>query len=555
MNICLGCMSKKGNEPECPKCGYVEGTPQALPALTPGTRIADRYLVGKKLSSNGESITYIALDEATEHKVVLHEFLPATLCTRVEGSDALKVKQGSEGAFAEYREDFLDIHKAVARLADIPAIVPVLDIFQCNNTVYAVYEHVAGKPLSDIVKRAKNLTWDEARPIFLPLISALISAHAIGLVHFGITPDCIYMTHDGRLVIAGFGVPDVHFSETELAPELFDGFSAIEQYALEGERGKWTDVYAISAVIYFALTGKRPPDAVSRTYEPRLKIPAELSESIPSHVVTALSGGLQVKPEKRTPSLESLKNELSLRSAAKNFDEPQQQRTASRPAVQPQAKAPAAKGKSGKTGAWFENLSQMQYGLLAAGATLLVLGILVWIVWPGVKRAIQNSLPNSSTGTATVIVSDSTVSEASVETCVVPNLVNQVWTQARTDPNYSKLKLIERLESYSDRIPEGSIIEQSIAPGTIVEVGSPVGVTISKGPKMRSVPNIIGMTVAEADNALIDAGLVLGDQSEQYSDMIPAGRVMGLSGTAVGNKLEAESRVSIVVSLGPNPIG
>lgn len=548
-DICLGCMSKKGSEAECPKCGYIEGTPQILPALTPGTVIADRYLVGRKISSNGEGIVYIALDRETNRKVTLHEYLPATLSTRITGDDAVRVNPGAEGAYEDYREDFLEIHKAVARISNIPAIVPVLDIFECNNTVYVVYENVAGKSLTEIIKRAKRITWDEARPIFLPLISAMISAHSIGLVHFGINPDCIYMTHDGRLVITGFGIPDSRFSETELAPELYDGYSAIEQYALEGERGKWSDVYSLSAVIYFSLTGKRPPDSVSRAYDPRLKMPAELSDVIPAHVVTALAGGLQVQAEKRTQSFEELKNELSLRAAPRSREEI--------PASY--QKSPAAVRKTNneakKSGPWYENLSQIQYGLLAAGITLVTLGLLVWIVWPGVKTAIESSLPNHSSGKTTVVISGGDVSESDVETCVVPNLVNRVWTEVRTDPAYQTFALIQLPESYSDNYPEGVIMSQNVAEGTVVEVGTPIGITVSLGPRMRTVPNIIGMSVAEADSALTAQGLLLGDQIEQYSDSVPSGRIISLSGSAVGNKLAAGSAVNVVVSLGPNPLG
>lgn len=548
-------MSPKGSEAECPKCGYIDGTPQILPALTPGTRLAGRYLVGKKLSSNGEGVVYIARDEKRDRIVTVREYLPLTLCTRIKGDDALRVNPGAEGAYEDYREDFLEIHKAVARMADIPAIVPLVDLFECNNTVYAVYEKVQGKPLTEIIRRAKRLTWDEARPIFLPLISALNSAHAIGLVHFGINPDCIYMTHEGRLVISGFGIPDSRFSETELAPELYDGYSGIEQYALEGERGKCSDVYAMSAVIYFALTGKRPPDAVSRAYEPRLKIPTELADSIPAHVVTALAGGLQVQPDKRTQSLDELKNELSLKAAPKVRDSSGARPYNSMPKpVHSQGAGSSSKNK--KNGPWYENLSQLQYGLLAAGITLVVLGLLVCIVWPGVKSAIQNSLPGASSSQGTSYVTSPTdVSETDVNTCMVPNLVNKKWTEVQTDPAYQMFSLIELPESYSDSYAEGVIMSQNVTAGTMVAPGTPIGVTVSLGARMRVVPNIINASVADAETKLSQAGLMLGLQMEQYSDTVPSGHIIALSGCSVGNKLQAGSTVNVIVSLGPNPMG
>jgi len=154
-----------------------------------------------------------------------------------------------------------------------------------------------------------------------------------------------------------------------------------------------------------------------------------------------------------------------------------------------------------------------------------------------------------------VVISGGDISESDVETCVVPSFVNKVWTDVRTDPNYQMFALIQLPESYSDNYPEGVIISQNVAEGTVVEVGTPIGITVSLGPKMRTIPNIIGMSVAEADTALTGSGLILGDQLEQYSDSVPSGRIISLSGSAVGNKIAAGSAVNVVVSLGPNPLG
>ncbi|MBQ9994507.1 MAG: PASTA domain-containing protein [Clostridia bacterium] len=544
--LCLGCMNPKGSSPECPKCGYIEGTPQILPALAPGTILAQRYLVGKRLSSNGEGITYIAFDNETGRKVTIREFLPPTLCKRVKGIDAVRVNSNAELVYRDYLSDFLEISRAVSRLADVPAVTPVLDIFECNNTAYTVYEYVVGKPLSELVRRAKRLTWAETSQLFMPLVSSMVSAHAIGLVHFGLNPENIIMTRSGKLMITGFGIPDARIAETELQPELFDGYSAIEQYALEGKKGKWTDVYSICAVMLFALTGKRPPDAISRSYEPRLNISGEIAENIPAHVMTALAGGLQVHGENRTLSMEQLRGELATTSTPQNL------RTIAGAAVASAVKKVTGNGQRGADGdtPWYKNLSQLQYGLLSAALAVLVLGTIAVIIFLNVRDYIR---PDNSRPDVVYLnnLSDSDVSHTDIELFPVPNFVGKEWNDKLQDDYYTFMLLESTDAEYSDDYKVGCIIRQNIEPGSQVAAGTPIFCTISLGSKMCAIPNIIGMTVNEASVELEKSGLVLGEQTEKYSDSVAAGRIIAITGASVGAKFERDSAIAVEVSLGP----
>lgn len=313
-DLCINCFAKKGKTAECQRCGYVDGTPPVAPYLAQGTVLAERFVVGRHEKVTGEGVTYLGYDAKKNEKVVIREYLPLTLCSRKAGRDEVMVKQGCELTYEDYKQDFFDIAKAVTRLSDIDIFTPIRAIFECNNTAYAVYDKPDGRPLGDIVKKAQRLTWDEARPLFLPLIGAMNSAHAVGLVHFGISPETIYFSRDKKLHVTGFAIPDSRMSDTALKCEMYDGYSAIEQYSAQGKRGRSTDVYAMCALLFYTLTGKRPPEAVTRAYEPRLNMPAELAEEIPSHVVAALAAGLQVMPENRIQTMDELRSQLSTKS-------------------------------------------------------------------------------------------------------------------------------------------------------------------------------------------------------------------------------------------------
>ena len=566
--LCLGCMSNKGNAMECPKCGYVDGTPQVLPYLEPGTLLKERYIVGKHLSANGEGVTYIGYDMTTNKKVTVREYLPKTLCSRVKDDDNIIIASGNKLVYQDYLQDFMEIGRALVKLSSLPSIVPVIDMFEANKTAYTVYEFVDGKPLDEIIKRARRFTWEEASPLFLPLISTVNSAHAIGLVHFGISPENIIMTRSGTLKLQGFGSPDAHLAETELTAEFYDGFSAIEQYSLEGKKGKWTDVYAMSAVIFYALTGKRPPDAVSRSYEPRLNMPTDVAQNIPTHVVTALAGGLQVNIETRTHSMEELKNQLNNPvprkpepkpvPVAPNYseryvDEPDYNEPPTRIA------APAASAQMNRQVRDYgpddsePEISPYKYGIISGLVGFVVLGVIALIfinlvVLPMMKK--NNAEDEDVTSSAYVSSEEDNASSEPKVLYRVPNLVNKKWSSVDGNEKYSNfyIRLID--EVYDENYEEGRIISQTVEAGSTVEQNTPIGVVVSKGSKMRTVPDIIGMSVSEASTELEKAGLALGDQAEEYSDSYAMGKIIRLNGIDVGQKIQAGSMINVVVSLG-----
>lgn len=577
--LCLGCMTNKGNAAECPRCGYVEGTPQVLPYLEPGTLLLDKYIVGKRLRTDGEGVTYIGFDIAGKKRVTVREYLPKTLCSRVKDDDSIIIASGNRLVYQDYMQDFMEIGRAVTKLSGLPAIVPVVEIFEANNTAYIVNEYVDGKPLEEIIKRARRFTWEEARPLFMPLISTMISAHAIGLVHFGISPDNIVMTRNGTLKLQGFGSPDAHLAETELEPKFYDGFSAIEQYSLEGKKGKWTDVYGMSAVIFYALTGKKPPDAVSRSYEPRLNMPAEVAQTIPTHVVTALAGGLQVKIDTRTHSMDELKEQLnnpvprrvepspsasafSNTSAGTSYgdayvDEPNYDEEEEIPTrtVQQRPSEPrraAAQPSHSEAKADSDEISPYKYGIMSGLIGFVVLGIIALICIRFIVLPMLKNKDNDNEYTPELYVSSEDTTDSAQEKVLyeVPNLVGKDWSKVNGNSKYADFDIRLTSEEYNENYEEGKIVAQTVEAGSAVAQNTPIGVTVSLGSKMRTVPNIIGMTVSEASAELDKAGLALGDQAEEYSDDYEMGRIIRLNGIEVGSKIQAGSMINVVVSLG-----
>ena len=123
-------------EDKCPHCGYQEGMPYSMTYLRPGTVLKERYLIGKVADKNSEGATYIAYDQTEDKKVLVREFMPEQIAERNESNQCIRPKAGYERQFKTALSDFVELSRQLLALNKISGIVPVLDRFVDNDTVY-----------------------------------------------------------------------------------------------------------------------------------------------------------------------------------------------------------------------------------------------------------------------------------------------------------------------------------------------------------------------------------------------------------------------------------
>ena len=214
--------------------------------LRVGTLLSDRYLVGKLLEHVGDAAIYIGFDRAQGGAILIREFLPDTLAERGENGE-LQIITGCENAFREYYEKFRAHARALARMRELPSIIPVYDIFEQNNTAYTISEYCEGNTLETRLKQiGGRMKWDEARPLFMPLLSTLISLHSAGVLHLGISP-----TTSLSATTANCSCGLLHYrgkagKHRQNQPDF--RLPAPEQYTF-GQVGRWSDVYGLAATI------------------------------------------------------------------------------------------------------------------------------------------------------------------------------------------------------------------------------------------------------------------------------------------------------------------
>lgn len=548
-NLCMNCMSDTNGKAECSNCGFSSAEPQTRHALPYRTRLQKRYIVGRAKKSNGEGITYIGYDTVLNIPIELREFFPQTLCERPDDGVDIRVIGGSEIIFDECLAAFLNYSREVAHMRELSAIVQIYDIFEENHTAYTVSEWNESITLRYFVERSGgNLSWNAARQLFMPVLSALSSMQAAGIRHLGISPDTLNIMQDGRMKLGSFCISAVRRMDTDLPPDLVPGCAAIEQYVMDYVPNESTDVYGFAASLFFALTGTIPQDALKRRTDMRLLIPTSIMRNLPPHVVTAMANALQVSPDKRTPTFERLRAELSAApTVTATIEETQRIHRSS----------PEPEEDDGKKG-----VPNFVWVILTCVAALIVFTI-VGIIW----------ISNTDKGDAATLASEASQVESAASDSVnatmdsvestdpnlieAPNLVGQIFqeqTESGTSSASQDYQVLLSSKQFSDTIPEGSIISQSPAAGTKMAKGTAIVVVVSEGAAVRTLPPIAGKSLADASEAVTSAGFTP-TKTEEYSSTVEQGTIIGYKDVKEGSQMAYGSQVVIVVSKGPEQSG
>ena len=532
MSLCMGCMQELNGSTVCPHCHFDNSEVQPSPFLPLGTELAGRYLTGVGLDTNGESTRYIAYEKQTGNVVMVTEFLPIGLFSRDEGQTELKVNYDDRLTFNKLRDEFVSYFRIVSDLKDLSALTNIVDIFQENNTVYVVEEKEDLIPFEEYIERSNGrLDWDIARPLFMPVISALEALHKRGIGHYAVAPKNLFITTSGKIRMSGYATENERKRGTALKSQLFSGAAAPEQYEENFPLDDITDIYGLCSTLFYALTGHLPKSALERLKDSRLLMSTSTVKSLPPHVVSALANGLQVQRENRITDFDELRSQLSVAHTAKAIQD-EISRTASMNITKEQARQ-----KNG--------MSHASIVIISVAVTVLVLGI------AGVFWLMQNPLAGVFSGNndATAAATSSTEWTGPV----VPNYVGMKYEDVVKAAAADDTVVVYRdyNDAYSDKYAEGVVMQQYPPAGSKVdqEDGITVSVTVSLGAQMRELPAIQGNKIDEAAQSLADAGL-LATAEYQYSDTVAENRVIGYKNHVAGDTLESGSNIIIIVSKG-----
>ncbi|HEX4688981.1 MAG TPA: Stk1 family PASTA domain-containing Ser/Thr kinase [Nocardioides sp.] len=529
-----------------------------------GHLLDGRYRIGRRVARGGMASVYEALD------------------TRLDRTCAVKIMHHGLGDDDAFAERFKREARAAARL-NHPHVVnvydqgddPTLD----GGTLYLVMELVPGRTLRDVIRDEAPMNPGRALAIMEPVVSALAAAHRSGLIHRDIKPENVLIADEqsgGRIKVADFGLAKAVSADTQhtatggviigtvsyLAPEL----------VVDGTSDARADVYAAGVVLYELLTGEKPhagesPIAVAYKHvHSDVPPPSLLAPGIPAYVDAlvaratardraarpadagvllhqlhrvsqALAGGVW-DDEELTADLalphpggvslaEPVTDDTNAFEILPIAPPTQPLAAASRPApvFEPQVLQPPADEPPVQIRPAAARPGRSRRGpvlLVAALAIALAAGLGAY--WFGWARY---------TATPGVIG------------------LTQKAATAKLDRAGFEVKVGE--PAYSEDVSKGKVVSTDPAPGSRVLDNGTVTLTMSLGKERHRVPKVAGMTVDEAQDALLKAHLKYGRSIPRYDDSAPKGMVVATN-PVIGTREPPGFQVDLVVSKGPRPI-
>lgn len=475
---CVGCMKPLTAEGRCAYCGLQQDKYRPIPrCLRPGMCLRDRYVLGRVLGEGSFGISYIAWDCLLDTVVAIKEYFPASLVSRHiseedEDTNVYIYEKRESQKYQESLKKYLGEAKSLSAYYDLDGIVSVRDFFYANNTAYIVMGYVDGISVKEYVEKNGPIEGEKFLRMLEPVIQSLAKVHQTGVLHRDISPDNMLLTRDEKLVLIDFGAArKENINMTRSMTVVFKrGFSPEEQYRTRGQQGAWSDVYALCATAYYALTGKAPDESIQRVLEDDMPSLTEMTDvDLPMQQKRAFMKGMTVDFHHRYQTMDELYQGLYQQGRDKKH-----------------------------LGAWLAGAAAVVccVALLGTGA---VYGLHKHS--QAKKDAIQTEAPQQT---------------ALAEVTTTPYAADVQEYQMISFKSMTKKEALKALAGqdtelsvqwkyrYSSRIKKGRIVTQSIPAKTRYrgETYSKIVLTISKGKRKTEVPKLTGVSKERARTLL-----------------------------------------------------
>lgn len=300
MKYCEKCMKPLDEDMFCPTCGILAAAP--LHHIRPGTILRQKYLVGRAFREDSMTISYLARDLSCDQVVVLQEFFPAGQVLR----NHLQSNTVGEAYFQEKAmERFLEKAGILQTFGTSACMQQVIDYFRDQNTAYMVLEHCTGVSMKRYLEKKGAIPPAALLQQMEPALKLLDELHQRGILHRRLCPENILFYPDGTVKL-------VNFAAASKTAEGIGPFTPPEQYEGDGPCGPHSDVYALCATLYTAITGTAPQLAADRLQEDGVKSPSDLGIAMDDGQEAALMMGLFLDTAYRMQSVQALMRAMNL---------------------------------------------------------------------------------------------------------------------------------------------------------------------------------------------------------------------------------------------------
>ena len=284
--------------------------------LPVGTRLADFDITGV-LGEDGFGIVYLAYEHSLQRVVTIKEYMPGALAMR--GADcgvSLRAERHQE-TFKLGLKSFISEARFLAQF-DHPSLVKVYRFWEQNRTAYIAMRYYEGRTIKQIVADSPELVDEDwCRQILRQMLQALEMLYTVKILHRDISPDNIIVQANGDAVLLDFGsARQIIGAMTHgLTVTLKPGYAPVEQYAADAslEQGPFTDIYALAAVMYFAILKQAPPSSIARLIkDPVTPLEIQAPQGYSRSFLGAIDKCLAVRSQDRLQSINQLRDVLGI---------------------------------------------------------------------------------------------------------------------------------------------------------------------------------------------------------------------------------------------------
>ena len=507
-----------------------------------GTVVDGRFEIESEQSRSSLSTLFVALDQRSDSSVILRLF--SVEATIEHGAEILE-----QAAIA-----FEMSHPNVLRLTSFGRAT-----VGGAERVYVVHERLTGGSLQDMIDRSRLLTPSQALVVGLEVCRALDYAHKRGMSHHDLRPSSIVFGEDRKARVADIGVASViaekAWTDVTTVSQERARYCAPEQAQGEPFDEK-ADVYALALILVEAVTGSVPflTDSVVGTMS------ARVDKLFP---VSADLGGLAAVLDKagRSDPLE--------RSSAAEMGRALVQAgpTLPRPTQIPIVSSAifGAQGEEDRTGDLtrpreFNELSDDSQSFVASTTETVTIredaeAVAVSAVED--KPLIGRWIVAAVAVLALIAGGYFLFSALQKDSYAIPDLIGVDQGEATNLVTEFKWEIVV-VEEANEELPVGAVIRTDPETGKKLETGKALTFVVSTGPPPVPLPELNGLDAATALATLTDGGLVLGVETPEYSEDVPAGVIIRWTISSqptlvAGQEVIKGTAVDTFVSQGPAP--
>lgn len=463
-----------------------------------GEILSGKYRVIEKIGSGGMADVYKAQQLVSPHRTV-----------------AVKVLKPEFEKDAAFLRRFEQEAQAVLVLSH-ENIVRSYDVGTQGDVPYIVLEYVEGCTLKERIRSQGRMLPRSAINLGAQVLEALSHAHEKGIIHRDVKPQNIIVNPRGRAKLADFGIA----RNAESTTVTFTGanvLGSVHYLSPEQAKGRQvtveSDIYSMGITLYEMVTGRLP-------FEGETSVSVALKH-LQEEIVPPIMHNPTLPPALNDVIMKATRKQPSLRYRSAKEMRQDLLRVLREPAGDFARQAAPEKPKKRKPG---------RRGILRIAFTAAAL-----IALFGILLLTGQTLLERSTNASTDLV---------------PTLVGKTLEEAKST---AKLRAYttEVIETVaSDAYPSGVVIEQTPAAGTALKAGGVISISVSAGAAMPLAPDLTGMTLAQAEEALLEAGLKRGGVEYRISEA-PVGTVFKQDPVADTSLLEGDE-VQLFISGEPS---